>query len=180
MKLTEKISWLMGRVQKSLFPHLNECLPAPLTEQEKRLVSILEIVEVERHVPRIVTRYRYPGRKPLDRQSLARSFVAKVLYRYPTTSDLHRALGGGINAADEVEQRRLSASRRTGDGEKLALSHVERNAPQCGHDETAKCVVLEDLVDGNDVLHGWPGDGCWMPTLLALVLVRIVREQPVK
>ena len=72
----------MGRVQRSLFPHLNECLPTLLTEQEKRLVSILEIVEVERHVPRIVTRYWYPGRKPLDRQSLASVFVAKVLYRY--------------------------------------------------------------------------------------------------
>ena len=97
MKLTEKISWLMGRVQRSLFPHLNECLPTPLTEQEKRLVSILEIVEVERHVPRIITRFRYPGRKPLDRQSLARAFVAKALYRYPTTSDLHRALLSAVN-----------------------------------------------------------------------------------
>ena len=97
MKLTEKISWLMGRVQRSLFPHLNECLPSPLTEQEKRLVSILEIVQVERHVPRIVTRYRYPGRKPLDRQALARAFVAKALYRHPTTSDLHRALQSAAN-----------------------------------------------------------------------------------
>ena len=79
MKLTEKISWLMGRVQRSLFPHLNECLQAPLTEQEKRLVAILEIVEVERYVPRVVTRYRYPGRKPLDRQALGRAFVAKAL-----------------------------------------------------------------------------------------------------
>ena len=68
MKLTEKISWLIGRVQRSLFPHLNECLPTPLTEQEKRLVLILEIVQVERYVPRIVTRYRHPGRKPFDRQ----------------------------------------------------------------------------------------------------------------
>ena len=97
MKLTEKISWLMGRVQRSLFPHLNNCLPAPLTEQEKRLVSILEIVEVERQVSRTVTRYRYPGRKPLDRQALARAFVAKTLYRYPTTSDLHRALQSATN-----------------------------------------------------------------------------------
>ncbi len=97
MKLKEKLSWLMGRVQRSLFPHLNECLPTPLTEQEKRLVSILEIVEVERHVPRIVTRYRYPGRKPLDRQALARAFVAKALYRYPTTIDLHRALQSTAN-----------------------------------------------------------------------------------
>ncbi len=60
MKLMEKISWLMGRVQRSLFPHLNECLPTPLTEQEKRLVSILEIVQVERHVPRNVTRIGTP------------------------------------------------------------------------------------------------------------------------
>ena len=60
MKLTEKILWLMRRVQRSLFPHLNECLPTPLTEQEKRLVSILEIVEVERHVPRIVIRFDIP------------------------------------------------------------------------------------------------------------------------
>ncbi len=69
----------MGRVQRSLFPHLNECLPAPLPKQEKRLVSILEVAQVERHVPRIVTRYRYPGRKPLDRQAVARAFVAKAL-----------------------------------------------------------------------------------------------------
>ena len=50
MKLTDKISWLMGRVQRSLFPHLNQCLPTPLTAQEERLVWILEIVQVEQHV----------------------------------------------------------------------------------------------------------------------------------
>ena len=44
MKLIDTISWLMGRVQRSLFPHLNQCLPTPLTEQEERLVAILEIV----------------------------------------------------------------------------------------------------------------------------------------
>ena len=51
MKLTDKISWLMGRVQRSFFPHLNQCLPTQLTAQEERLVSILEIVQIERHVP---------------------------------------------------------------------------------------------------------------------------------
>ncbi len=44
MKLKEKISWLMGRVQRSLFSHLNECLDTLLTEQEQRLVTILEVV----------------------------------------------------------------------------------------------------------------------------------------
>lgn len=97
MKLPEKISWLMGRVQKSLFPHLNQCFQTPLTAQEERLVSILEIVQVERHVPKNVFRYRWPGRNPLDRQSLARAFIAKALYRHPTTSDLIRALQSAEN-----------------------------------------------------------------------------------
>lgn len=91
MKLKNKISWLMCRVQKSLFSHLNECFDTPLTEQEQRLVSILEIVQVEKYVSRCTTRC-WRGRKPLDRQSMARAFVAKTLYRLPTTSDLIRAL----------------------------------------------------------------------------------------
>lgn len=97
MKITDKISWLMGRVQRSLFPHLNQCLPIPLTAQEERLVSILEIVQVEEHVPKTVRRFRYPGRKSLDRQACARAFVAKALYRHPTTSDLRRALQSAGN-----------------------------------------------------------------------------------
>ena len=43
MKLKERISWLMGTIQQSLFPHLDECLPSPFSEQEKRLVKILEL-----------------------------------------------------------------------------------------------------------------------------------------
>ena len=91
MKLTDKISWLMGRVQKSLFPYLNECFDAPLTEQEQRLVSILEIVQVEKYASRGQMNH-WRGRKPLDRQAMARAFVAKTLYRLPTTIDLIRAL----------------------------------------------------------------------------------------
>jgi hypothetical protein len=89
MKLKEKISWLMGRVQRSLFSHLNECLDTSLTEQEQRLVTILEIVQVERYVPKNA---QWLGRKPLERAALARAFVAKAVYRLPTTSHLIRAL----------------------------------------------------------------------------------------
>ena len=73
----------MGRVQKSLFPHLDECFDTPLTEQEKRLVAILEIVQVEKYVSNRAA-YQWRGRKPLERQSLARAFVAKTLYRIQT------------------------------------------------------------------------------------------------
>ena len=39
MKLIERISWLMGAVQRSLFPYLDEYLDIPLTEQGQRLTS---------------------------------------------------------------------------------------------------------------------------------------------
>jgi hypothetical protein len=51
MKLKEKVSWLMGTVQQGLFPYLDECLPVPMTEPEKHLVKILELVQIEKYVP---------------------------------------------------------------------------------------------------------------------------------
>ena len=39
MKLKEKISWLMGRLQRQLFPFLEECCLSLLTELEKHLVN---------------------------------------------------------------------------------------------------------------------------------------------
>ena len=51
MKLKDRISWLMETVQQSLFPHLDESLPLSLTEPEKHLVKILELVQIEKHVP---------------------------------------------------------------------------------------------------------------------------------
>ncbi len=39
----------MGTIQQSLFPHLEECLPSPLTDQDKRLIKILELIQIEKH-----------------------------------------------------------------------------------------------------------------------------------
>jgi hypothetical protein len=47
MKIVDKISWLVGRVQRSFSSHLNQWLSTPYTEQEKRMLSILELVHVE-------------------------------------------------------------------------------------------------------------------------------------
>ncbi len=55
MKLRETISWLMGTLQRSLFPYLEECSGTPLTEKQKQLIQILEIVQVERSVPKTAT-----------------------------------------------------------------------------------------------------------------------------
>jgi hypothetical protein len=82
MKLKDKISWLMGSVQRSLFPHLDECFDVPLTEQEKRLVTILEIVQVEKYVHKRAST-QWLGRKNLEREALARSFSSQGFIQTP-------------------------------------------------------------------------------------------------
>jgi len=91
MKLKERVSWLMGTVQQSLFPHLDECLPAPFTEQEKRLVKILELIQIEKHVPNSACR-QWLGRPIKEREAIARAFVAKTVQKYQHTSSLRHEL----------------------------------------------------------------------------------------
>jgi hypothetical protein len=91
MKLKAKVSWLMETVQQSLFLHLEECLPSPLTEPEKRLVKILEIVQIENHVP-VSAKRQWLGRPLQEREAMARAFVAKAVLRYQHTSSLRYEL----------------------------------------------------------------------------------------
>lgn len=85
MKLKEKIPWLMGRLQRTLFPCLEECCITPLTEQDKCLVKVLELIEIERHIPK---NQQYTGRPAAERRAIGRSYVAKALFRYPHTRNL--------------------------------------------------------------------------------------------
>lgn len=91
MKLKGKISWLMGTVQQSLFPYLDECLPGPMTEPEKHLVKILELVQIEKYVP-VSAKRQWLGRRLKEREALARAFIAKSILRYQHTSSLRHAL----------------------------------------------------------------------------------------
>ena len=78
----DKIAEIWNRVERSLFPHLRECLPA-LTESHRDLVWVLETVRIEEHVrPEWM---QWFGRKRKDRKALARAFVGKALYNEPTT-----------------------------------------------------------------------------------------------
>lgn len=91
MKLKRRISWLMRTVQRGLFPHLDEHLPFPMTGQEKRLIKILEVAQVEKYVPKSVATQRF-GRKIKEREAIARSYIAKAVYKYPHTRSLVHAL----------------------------------------------------------------------------------------
>jgi hypothetical protein len=89
MKLKEKISWLMGRLQRQLFPCLEECCVSPLTEREKHLVRILELIKVESHT---AFSRQWMGRPPAERKAIARCFVAKAVLRYQHTRSLLHGL----------------------------------------------------------------------------------------
>lgn len=91
MKLGKAVSWLMGTLQRSLFPRLEECWKTPLTSKEQQLVTILEMVEVEKHVPRSAGTQSL-GRKLREREAIARSFVAKAVYGHPFTRTTIHAL----------------------------------------------------------------------------------------
>ena len=81
----DKIAEIWDRVQRSLFPHLRDCLP-DMTDEHMRLATILEVIRIEDHVP--PSWAGWYGRKPKDRKALARAFVAKVVYKMPTSKAL--------------------------------------------------------------------------------------------
>jgi len=89
--LRETISWLKTKVQEDLFPYLQTCFADPMTEKQKRLITILEIVQPENYVK--TPELQWMGRKLVDRYAIARAFVAKAVYKFPTT----RALIEGLN-----------------------------------------------------------------------------------
>ena len=89
--LRETISWLKTKVQEDFFPFLQACFADPITVKQKQLITILEIVQVENQVK--TPEMQWMGRKLVDRYAIARAFVAKAVYRFPTT----RALMEGLN-----------------------------------------------------------------------------------
>jgi len=91
MRLRERVSWLMGSLQRSLFPRLEECWEKPLTGKERQLVCILEVVEIEKYISRRAFQ-QWLGRKLLEREAIARAFVAKAVYNHPYTRTTIEAL----------------------------------------------------------------------------------------
>jgi len=77
MNLVSKISQCWSSIQGTLFPFLEEEL-GPLSKKHQEVAAILELVRVEDH---IVQYYMGAGRPPSDRVAIARSLVAKSLYK---------------------------------------------------------------------------------------------------
>jgi len=81
-------------IQSSLFPWLEEELD-PLTEKEQEFVRVISLMDLEKNM----TQYHWygRGRKPKDRVSIAKAFIAKSVYNFETTDILIEYLRGCKN-----------------------------------------------------------------------------------
>ena len=136
MKLRQAVSWIMGTLQRNLIPGLEECCERPLTEKEQQLVSILEVLHLEKFAGRLPQRF---GRKPWERPALARAFVGKAVYNHPHTratiealraSPTFRRLCGFVRRTDVPSEATFSRAfgefARMGLGERVHAALVAR------------------------------------------------------
>ncbi len=80
--MREKLSCIWFNIQGRLFPFLEKTIEEPLTEKQKQLVSILELIRFEDFVR--IPKYQH-GQPPKWRKQIARGFVAKAVYNMATT-----------------------------------------------------------------------------------------------
>jgi len=72
-------------IQRSLFPALEEELGS-LSEKEERFVRVVSLIDIGPWMSPF--RWKLNGRKPEDRQSIIKAFIAKSLWNFPTTRAL--------------------------------------------------------------------------------------------
>ena len=82
--MRNNLSQIWNNIQYKLFPFLEE-EQGPLSSQHKKLISILELIRIESHLPNL---QGCVGRPRKQRIALARSFVAKITLKLLYTAQL--------------------------------------------------------------------------------------------
>jgi len=81
-------------LQISLIPFMEQVVETRLTEKEKRLVAIMDVIGVEKHLDHP---YHYGhGRMPYDIRSMARAFIARAALNLSQTKMLREMLLGSV------------------------------------------------------------------------------------
>lgn len=106
MSLRETLSAYWLHLQEELLPWLNDTTCGPLNEHHKQLVTVLGMARIEALLPGWPG---LPGRPLSERAALARGFVAKAVFNFPTTRLLIEML-----SADQT-LRRLCGWQRAGE-----------------------------------------------------------------
>ena len=101
------LSHYLRHIQIDLFPALEEIL-GRLSPGGKRLVEILEVVQIERLVN--TSNFGLIGRPLKERRPIARAFVAKSVLGLTTTRSLLHALAGSPKLSASTAFRRWRRS----------------------------------------------------------------------
>lgn len=80
-QVRQKLSHTWEHIQGFLFPMIRREL-GELTHKQKQLVSVLELIRLEEHIPYTGA---FPGRPEASRVAIARAFVTKMVYDMSTT-----------------------------------------------------------------------------------------------
>lgn len=84
MSIRNTLSKMWNNIQYTLFPQLEKDL-GDLSTTHKHLISVLELVRIEEHLP--ATTF-IDGRPPRDRHKIARAYIAKVIFKLTYTKQL--------------------------------------------------------------------------------------------
>ena len=101
MASVRALSHYWFRIQSDLFPWLEEQL-GELTENEQRLVTLLDLIRIENFT---VFSRNLHGRPKKNRDAIARAFVAKAEYNMPTTRNLAEKWHSG--ACPDILRKRI-------------------------------------------------------------------------
>ena len=139
----ERISYLLGSVQRCLFPALRDEV-GDLSEKERQLVLVLEVLEIEKHI----VRRCWLGRKPKERKNIARAFVAKAFYNIPTNEALIDRL-----RRDRVLRRLCGWEYKNQVPGESTFSRAFAEFSRDGFVDKAHYVLVKELVGDDVVWH---------------------------
>lgn len=81
-------------IQHTLFPFFEEILD-PLSEKEQQFIQVVTLMNLQQHMSNY--KWKGNGRKPEDRASLLKAFIAKAVYNFETTEMLIEYLRNSKN-----------------------------------------------------------------------------------
>lgn len=142
MASIKAISEYWSRIQRSLFPQLEEEL-GELTEKEQKLVTTLDLIRIERFA---TLSRSLRGRPPKERAPVARAFVAKAVYDIPTTGALLDRL------ASDRKLRRICGWEHKGSipsestFSRAFAEFAESQLPVCAHEAMIRENLSEEIV----------------------------------
>ena len=136
------LSNYLGKLQ-SLFPYLEEHLDTPLSPKLVKLITILDMIEIERFV---ADRRGYRGRPPKERTAIARAFIVKAFYNFPDTKHLIDRLESDKNLRKVCGFETVYSIPSESSFSRAFQEFAASELPQRTHEALVKAVYQDELV----------------------------------